>query len=364
MHEFTLDGMHAVAALEQQGQSALAEFEVLDAAMDRVRMANDGTSAQQIGNDDADGLRRQQCKPGDVSVRMARIGPQHRHHRELRWSDLKVGQGALDPTPIGVGGLAQEIAEIAVLSPLALSTMTQSLFLAGASGVIGRRLTPLLVAEGWRVFGMTRSADKASRVKDLGAEAIVADVFDATAVASALSKARPDVVIHQLTDLPPGLDSNKMAETTPRNARIRHEGTRNLLSAAVSCGVRRFVAQSIAYAYADGPLPHWEEGPLNVDAEGQAGISARGVASLEHQVLSAPLVGIVLRYGRFYGPGTGFETARAPGTVHVDAAAHAAALAAVRGAPGIYNIAEDDGAVSSEKAKRLFGWSAGWRPLS
>ena len=243
--------------------------------------------------------------------------------------------------------------------------MIQSLFLAGASGVIGRRLTPLLVAEGWRVFGMTRSREKVSRIKDLGAEAIVADVFDAPAVDLALSRARPDVVIHQLTDLPPGVDPNKMAEAAPRNARVRDEGTRNLLSAAVRCGARRFVAQSIAFAYADGPLPHGEDDPLNIEAEGSAGVSARGVASLEHQVLSAPLLGVILRYGRFYGPGTGFDTASGKvGPVHADAAAHAAALAVVRGEPGIYNVAEDDGAVSSEKAKRLLGWSAEWRALS
>ena len=98
-----------------------------------------------------------------------------------------------------------------------------------------------------------------------------------------------------------------------------------------------------------------------MDAEGRAGVSARGVASLERQVLEAPLIGIVLRYGRLYGPGTGFDAPSGPAPLHVDAAAKAAALAVASGSPGIYNVAEDDGAVTSEKAKRELGWTAGWR---
>jgi nucleoside-diphosphate-sugar epimerase len=238
--------------------------------------------------------------------------------------------------------------------------MTDHLFLAGASGVIGRRLAPLLVADGWRVMGATRSADKAKTLRDLGVEPVVVDVFDADALRAAVRRARPSVVIHQLTDLPPGLDLRRMADALTRNARIRDEGTRNLVSAAVEAGAQRLIAQSVAFAYAPGPAPRTEDDPLNIDAAGPAGVSARGVASLERQVCDSPLVGVVLRYGRLYGPGTGFEKAAGPAPVHVDAAARAAMLA-LAGAAGIYNIAEDDGTVSSERAKLTFGWDAAWR---
>jgi nucleoside-diphosphate-sugar epimerase len=239
--------------------------------------------------------------------------------------------------------------------------MSQTIFLAGASGAIGRRLVPILVADGWRVVGMTRSAAKTSLLAELGATAVVADVFDAPGLQRAVAEARPDIVVHQLTDLPLGLDPSRMAEATRRNARIRDEGTRNLVAAAVAAGVRRLVAQSIAFAYADGRLPHGEQDRLATDAEGRAGVSARGIASLERQVLEAPLAGLILRYGRLYGPGTGFDAPSGPAPLHIDAAARAAALAVKGSEPGVYNIAEDDGAVSSEKARQQFGWSADWR---
>jgi nucleoside-diphosphate-sugar epimerase len=239
--------------------------------------------------------------------------------------------------------------------------MTKCIFLAGAAGAIGRQLAPLLVADGWRVVGTTRSDQKASILHRMGVEPVIVDVFDAAALNNAMTQVRPSIVVHQLTDLPLGLDPAKMAEATIRNARIRDAGTRSLVSAAVHAGAQRLIAQSIAFAYADGPPPHREDDPLNIDAEGARGVSARGVASLERQVLEVPLEGLILRYGRLYGPGTGFDQASGPGPVHVLAAARAAQLAVTRGTPGIYNIAEDDGAVSSEKAKRLLGWDACWR---
>lgn len=239
--------------------------------------------------------------------------------------------------------------------------MSRTIFVAGASGAIGRRLVPLLVADGWRVVGMTRSATKGLLLKELGATPVVVDVYDAPGLGRAIHAARASVVVHQLTDLPPGLDPTRMEEAAPRNARIREEGTRNLIAAALAAGVGRFVAQSIAFAYAEGRLPHGEQDKLNTDAEGRAGVSARGVASLERQVLEAPLEGLVLRYGRLYGPGTGVEVPAGLARLHVDAAAKAAALAVTRGRPGVYNIAEDDGEVSSEKARQELGWNADWR---
>ena len=239
--------------------------------------------------------------------------------------------------------------------------MADCLFLAGATGAIGRRVAPLFVAAGWCVVGSTRSSEKAPLLRDMGVQAVVVDVFDAAALLAALAAVRPQVVMHQLTDLPPGLDPARMAEASQRNARIRDEGTRNLVAAAVAAGARRIVAQSIGFAYADGPLPHSEDDPLDSRFDGPRGVSLRGVASLERQVLQAPLEAVVLRYGRLYGPGTGFDAAAGAGPVHVDAAARAAELAVVRGTTGIYNIAEDDGTLACDKAKRDLGWSADWR---
>ncbi len=199
----------------------------------------------------------------------------------------------------------------------------KSLFVAGGTGAVGRRLLPLLVADGWRVTGSTRSPDKVELLRRLGAKPVVVDVYDAAALRAALMDVRPEVVVHQLTDLPPGLDPEKMADALPRNTRIREEGTRNLVAAALACGARRLVAQSIAFAYAEGPLPHREEDPLDPNAI--------GVISLEGQVMDAALEGIVLRYGRFYGPGTGFDAPRGAPALHVDAAARACELACLGG---------------------------------
>lgn len=238
-----------------------------------------------------------------------------------------------------------------------------TIFVAGASGVVGRLLVPLLRADGWRVVGLTRRQDKSALLRSLGAEPVIADIFDRDALMRAIEAARPQIVIHQLTDLPPGLDPLLMEKAASLNARIRDEGTRNLVASAIACGVDRLIAQSVAFAYA-GPPPYSEDASLAVDADGRLGVSARGVASLERQVLDAPLSGLVLRYGRFYGPGSGFDQPSTGGPVHVEAAARAAALAVTRGGPGIYNIAEDDGTVVSEKAKRELGWSADMRSLA
>jgi nucleoside-diphosphate-sugar epimerase len=123
-------------------------------------------------------------------------------------------------------------------------SMAKTIFLAGASGAVGRHLAPLLITQGWRVVGTTRSKEKVPTLLNLGIEAAVVDVFDPEALTAAVVEAKPQVVIHQLTDLPPGLDPALMAEATMRNARIRDEGTRNLVSAAIQAGVERFIAQS------------------------------------------------------------------------------------------------------------------------
>jgi nucleoside-diphosphate-sugar epimerase len=239
--------------------------------------------------------------------------------------------------------------------------MTKRVFLAGASGAIGRRLAPLLLANGWQVFGSTRSRDKADSLRHMGVEVIVIDVFDGAALSRVLSEARPEVVIHQLTDLPYALEAGEMTAALVRNARLRDEGTRNLVAATVGAGAGRLIAQSISFIYADGPGPKVETSPLLPVTHPVYGETVQGVLSLERQVLEAPLDGIVLRYGLFYGPGTGFDAPIAPGSVHVDAAARAAELAVTMGQRGIYNVAESDGAVSSEPAIHSLGWNAAWR---
>jgi nucleoside-diphosphate-sugar epimerase len=236
------------------------------------------------------------------------------------------------------------------------------IFLAGANGVIGRRLSPLLVAGGHTVTGSTRSAARAEDLKALGVIPVVVDVFDADALREAVMTARPEVVIHQLTDLPDVLDPAGLADALARNARLRIEGTANLVAAAVAAGARRLIAQSIAFAYASGPEPHAETDPLAPIEDGAPGaISARGVHALEAAVLKTPgIEGIVLRYGRLYGPGT-WNTPNARAPLHIDAAAHAAFLAVTRGAPGVYNVAEEDGAVLIAKAREALGFDPAFR---
>lgn len=240
--------------------------------------------------------------------------------------------------------------------------MSHRIFLAGASGAIGQRLIPLLRAAGHDVTGTTRFDAKAATLRALGAEPVVVDVFDAGALKQAVLAAKPAIVIHQLTDLPPGLDPARMADALGRNARIRVEGTRNLIAAAIAAGARRLITQSIAWMYAPGPQPHGEDDPLDQVTEGPRGVTLAGVVSLETQTLrSPPLQGIVLRYGQLYGPGTGSDRAHGSAPLHVDAAAHAALLAIDRGAPGCYNIAEPNDLIATAKARRELGFDAGFR---
>ena len=239
--------------------------------------------------------------------------------------------------------------------------MPDRVLLAGATGAIGRRLVPLLVDAGYEVFGTTRSQAKAGELATAAVEPLMIDVFDRQAVSHAFSQVRPQIVINQLTDLR-GLDPTHPADALARNARIRIEGMANLVAAALTAGTRRMIAQSIAWAYAPGPHPHVEEDPLDLDAEGTRATTVRGAATLERLTMSSPpLAGIVLRYGRIYGPGTGRDAPREPPVLHVDAAAYAALLALERGQSGVFNIAEDGDLVSSAKARRELGWDSGLR---
>jgi nucleoside-diphosphate-sugar epimerase len=188
-------------------------------------------------------------------------------------------------------------------------------------------------------------------------------VFDMAALKDAMQMAAPDVVIHQLTDLSLLSDPAKLAEALERNARLRIEGTANLVAGALLSGTRRIVAQSISFVYAPGEQPYRESDPLNF-TDPQRKRTVEAVAALEGEVTRTPGIdGVVLRYGHLYGPGTGRERAEAPpkGALHVDAAAHAALLAVERGRAGIYNIAEDDGDVAVDKARAEFGFDPDFR---
>jgi nucleoside-diphosphate-sugar epimerase len=234
-------------------------------------------------------------------------------------------------------------------------------FLAGAAGAIGRRLVPLLLRGGHEVTGTTRSADKAHDLERFGVIPAVLDVFDPHALSAAMRAAKPEVVIHQLTDLPREFDEGRIVASYANNARIRSEGTRNLIAAARAAAARRLIVQSIAFGYASGGEPHPETDPLNL-ADPARAVTINGTADMERQVLAAAgLDGVILRYGLFYGPGTWHdEPVRRP-ALHVDAAAHAALLALTRGAAGIYNIADDDGVVSIAKARAELGFDPRFR---
>lgn len=236
--------------------------------------------------------------------------------------------------------------------------MAESIFVAGATGVIGSVLVKLLVQAGYRVYGSTRREEQAQRLRSLGVSPVVVDVFDAQALEAQLLRIKPDCAVHQLTDLPRGLDPTQMAEAIARNARLRDQGTANLMAAARASGCERVVAQSIAWAYAEGPMTYAEEAALDLQAQGLRAISVGGVAALEHRVLNTPSVeGTVLRYGQLYGPGTGNDQPSGTSPLHVEAAAWAALLALRLHANGVFNIAEDNRQVSTEKARRMLGWT-------
>jgi nucleoside-diphosphate-sugar epimerase len=235
-------------------------------------------------------------------------------------------------------------------------------FVAGASGVIGRRLVPMLVERGHEVTAMTRSAEKADEIRAMGAAPAIRDVFDAEGLRAEIGAAAPDAIVHELTDLPPNVDPRKAAEQLEGNDRIRQEGTRNLVDAALAAGVRRMIAQSIAFVYAfDGGLKT-EDDPLFDDAPFPWSRTVRAVHALEDAVTKTEgLEGIVLRYGFFYGPGSSYAPgghwAREVGRrrfpivgkgsgvfsfIHVDDAAAATAAALEHGPPGIYNVVDDE----------------------
>jgi nucleoside-diphosphate-sugar epimerase len=243
--------------------------------------------------------------------------------------------------------------------------MRERVFVAGATGAIGIRAMRLLVAAGYELFGTTHSPDKIPALEAIGARPLLVDAFDQLAVADAVREARPRVVMQQLTDLPDNfqaLDAAELREAFVRNARMRNEGTRNLIAAAIEAHAERYIGQSIAWAYAPGPEPHSEDDALDLQAEGMRAITVGGVVELERLVLgSPPLIGTVLRYGQLYGPDTGADEPAGGAPVHVDAAAWAGLLATQHTASGVFNVAEVQSYVSTQRAQSELGWRPGFR---
>jgi 2-alkyl-3-oxoalkanoate reductase len=256
------------------------------------------------------------------------------------------------------------------------------IFIAGATGAIGGRLVPMLVDGGHQVTGMTRSEGKAASLREQGAEAVVADALDRDAVVAAVAVAHPDVVVHQLTAIGT-FDVRNPDRGFAATNRLRTEGTDILLAAARAAGARRFVAQS----YAGWPLAR-EGGPIKdenapLDPHPPAGLreTHAAICYVEQAVTGADgLEGIVLRYGGFYGPGTGMtrggdqlEAVRARkfplvgdaggvwSLVHIDDAAAATVAAIERGEPGVYHVVDDEPAPVREWLPAL-AEAAGGKP--
>ena len=235
------------------------------------------------------------------------------------------------------------------------------IFIAGATGAIGRPLISRLVAAGHDVIGMTSSERGLQTLREAGVEGVVANALDAQAVQVAMNKARPDAVIEELTSLPKHYTPEEMRAAADRDRTVRLEGGRNLQNAARAAGARRYIVQSTGFFYAPGPGLATETEPLALDASPAVSASVRTYTQIEQRVLGSPdLEGVALRYGFFYGPGTWFtpdgDVANQvrdrklviPGSgqgvwswVHVEDAA-AATAAALECTPGVYNIVDSD----------------------
>jgi nucleoside-diphosphate-sugar epimerase len=246
------------------------------------------------------------------------------------------------------------------------------IFVAGATGALGRRLVPMLVATGHDVHGLTRSEANVAGIWDAGATPVVADALDPDALGRAITEAEPDVIVHQLTALAGSLDIRHFEREFAQTNRLRTEGTDNLLSAGRALGVRRFVAQSFAgwpFARVGGPVKT-EEDPLDPSPPDAIRTTLDAIRHLEDAVTGAGWTeGIVLRYGGFYGPGTSlglepegehvqlirqrkFPLLGDGGAIwsfiHIDDAASATLAAVEQGGRGIFNVVDDDPAAVSE----------------
>jgi nucleoside-diphosphate-sugar epimerase len=238
-------------------------------------------------------------------------------------------------------------------------------FVAGAAGAIGSRLVPQLVAAGYEVTASARGRGKLDRLRALGATPVVVDGLDADGVREAVLEARPDVIVHQMTALAGRQDLRRFDRWFAATNRLRTAGTEHLLAAAEAAGVRRFIAQSYtgwSNAREGGPVKT-ELDPLDPEPARYQTESMAGLRFLDRVVPAAPMEGLVLRYGNFYGPGSSEATvemvrkrqlpiigggAGVWSWLHLDDAASATVAAIEHGSRGVYNIVDDDPAPVSE----------------
>jgi nucleoside-diphosphate-sugar epimerase len=234
-------------------------------------------------------------------------------------------------------------------------------FVAGATGAIGRPLIAALIVAGHDVVGMTSSAHGLKTLQEGGAEGVLVNALDAQAVTSAMQRLRPEVVIEELTSLPKHYTREEMRAAADRDRKLRLEGGQNVQNAAKAAGARRYLVQSTGFFYAPGPGLATEADSLAISASPAVSDSVQTYLQIEQRVLNAQdLEGVALRYGFFYGPGTWFtvggdvanqvQERKYPiagsgqgvwSWVHVEDAA-AATVASLKCAPGIYNIVDDD----------------------
>ncbi len=236
-------------------------------------------------------------------------------------------------------------------------------YLAGATGVIGSRLLPALLAAGHEVTAATRSRERLAALESAGASATLADALDAEGLSASVARARPQAVIHELTSIPARINPRTLERDFALNDRLRVDGTANLVAAARAAGCERILAQSIAFSYAPGApgAVHDEQDALLSGEQAPRAYrrSARAVQELERSVLGA--AGVVLRYGYFYGPGSAISREGSMGVdvlhrrlplvgggagvwsfIHVDDAARATVAALRADGPAVYNIVDDE----------------------
>lgn len=253
-------------------------------------------------------------------------------------------------------------------------------FVAGATGAVGKRLIPQLITHGHQVFGTTSRAENVDALRALGATPVIMDGLDAAAVGQAVAAAEPEVIIHQMTALAGRPDLRRFDRWFAGTNRLRIDGTRNLLAAAIACGVPRFVAQSYTgwdNATTGGPIKT-EDDQLEPDPPSWQRESLAAIRFLEEAVTGARLHGTVLRYGNFYGPGA-WESSldlvrrrRFPvigdgggvwSWIHIDDAAAATVAAIEHGRVGTYQVVDDDPAPVAEWLPYLAGLLGAKPPL-
>ena len=232
------------------------------------------------------------------------------------------------------------------------AAVADTIFLAGATGVVGEPLSKALVEAGHTVYGTSRNAERAKALENYGVKPVVLDVFDAKAVEKAVMEIKPDVVINQVSSLPKGLKETEMAEGLKRDAKVRVEGTKNLIAAAEKAGVKKFISQSFLY-YAPTEKKITETDVLVGEDDPTYGLSVKALKEVEVRTLAGKFTPVVLRFGWLYGGKSGFDTPiEGYPSVNVDVAADAVVKAVKADLNGLYNIAEESPMIDLSKFQK------------